>query len=125
MRHILSLILFATSAHAATIEKRDASDWPTRNHLRVAVTVTAASGVPILAAEKLPDDFNPDSVRVIGPQSRAVIACKVEWRRPQAQVSFVSRGPGAYHIYFDSGRAGETERIAAPAMVGTNDPITY
>src|SRR5262245_18403311 len=125
MRHILSLILFATFAHAGIIEKRGAGDWPTRNHMRVAVTVKAAQAVPVLATEKLPADFNPDSVRVIGPQSREIIPSKVEWRTPQAQVSWLSRGAGAYFIYFDTARAGETERLTAPAMVGTGDPITY
>ena len=119
------LILLAGLAHAATIEKRGASDWPTRNHMRLVVAVDAPRGTPVLATEKLPAGFNPDSVRVIGPGSREVIPSKVEWRTPQAELSWVSRGPGAYSVYFDIGGSGETERLASPAMVGTGDPITY
>jgi len=53
-------------AHAAGIETRGANAWPTRNHLRVAVTVDMPRGTPILATETLPSEFNPDSVRVVG-----------------------------------------------------------
>jgi len=123
---LVPLFVFgACVARSATVETRRAGDWPTRNHMRIAVTVNAARGVPVLAIEKLPADFNPDSVRVTGPDSRDIIPCKVEWHTPEAQVSWISRGAGAYFVYFDSGRSGETERLAAPAMVGTGDPITY
>ena len=118
-------VLAHAAAHAATVEQRGASDWPTRNHMRIAENVKVARGTPILCTEKLPLEFNPDSVRVIGPNSRERIPSKIEWRRPQAQVSWVSRGPGVYFIYFDVRRAGETERLTEPAMVGTGDAITY
>ena len=49
---------------------RAAGEWPTRNHMRFAVSVNAPRGTPVLAAEKLPAGFNPDSVRVMGPGSR-------------------------------------------------------
>ena len=123
---LLCLLLAASSfAPAATIEQRGSSDWPTRNHMRFAVRVGAPSGVPVLQTEKLPPEFNPDSVRLFGPGSRDTIASKVEWRTPQVEVSWISRGPGSYYVYFDVGGAGETARLAAPAMVGTGDPITY
>jgi FG-GAP-like repeat len=125
MRTLTLLLALTTLANSATIERRGAGDWPTRNHQRIAMTIRAARGVPVLASEKLPPGFNPDSVRVIGPDSTSIISCKTEWRTPTAEVSWISRGPGAYFIYFDTGREGETERLAAPAMVGTGDPITY
>ena len=109
----------------ATIENRGESDWPTRNHMRVVVHVRAERGTPVVAAETLPGDFNPDSVRVMGPASGNAIDAKVDWRTPQARVSWASQGPGAYAIYFDTGRKGETERLTAPAMAGTGDRITY
>ena len=122
----LALLLIAASlASASTIERRGASDWPTRNHLRIAVKTAAPRGTPILDVEQLPLEFNPDSIRVIGPESRELIPSKVEWRKPQAQISWVSRGPGAYTIYFDLHGAGETKRLVEPAMVGTGDAITY
>jgi hypothetical protein len=123
--HILSLILFTAVAHAGGIEERGTNDWPTRNHRRIAVSVKAARGLPVLASEKLPAGFNPDSVRVVGPGSPDILPSKVEWRVPTADISWISRGAGAYFIYFDTGHAGETERLAAPAMVGTGDRITY
>jgi hypothetical protein len=120
---LLSLVLAA--AQAATIEKRGGSDWPTRNHLRFAVDVSAPTGAPVLANEKVPAEFNADSVRVIGPDPRLAIPSKVEWRTPQVQVFWLSKGPGKYHVYFDLRKEGETERQIAPAMVGAGDPITY
>src|SRR5690348_394623 len=115
------LLLLAASgiAPAASIEQRGASDWPTRSHLRLAVNVDAPRGTPVLATEKLPPGFNPDSVRVFAGKSQDRIPTKVEWRTPEAEVSWISRGPSTYYIYFDLHGAGETERFAAPAMVGT------
>jgi hypothetical protein len=123
-RMFLSLVL-AGSCAGATIEQRGVSDWPTRDHMRLAVKVEVRSGCPVLQTEKLPSEFNPDSVRVLGPDSHESIASKVEWRTPQARVSWISRGPGTYYIYFDVRGSGETERVNSPAMVGTGDPITY
>ncbi len=123
----LIYLLLASSCfgQVVSIEKRGAADWPTRNHLRRAVTVDAPRSVPVLMTEELPADFNPDSVRVIGPGSGEIVRCKVEWKVPEAGVSFISRGAGTYYIYFDVRGAGETERVTSPAMVGTGDAITY
>lgn len=54
-----------------------------------------------------------------------LIPSKTEWRVPKARVSFRSTGAAAYRITFDEGQRGETQRLAAPAMVGTGDRITY
>lgn len=104
------------------IESRGGAEWPTQNHFRERIAVRAARGVPV-AAEFTFEGLNPDSVRVLaGRENRPV---KVEWRTPKARVSFFSAGPGEHAIYFDRGRDGETERLAAPAMVGTGDRVTY
>jgi hypothetical protein len=127
MRTVLLLVaaMLAPAAAAANIERRGADEWPTRNQFRITVNSQARRGVPVLVSEPLSLDFNPDSVRVIGPEPGVRIPSKVEWRRPQAQVSWVSRGSGVYRIYFDVRSEGETERLAEPAMVGTGDAITY
>jgi hypothetical protein len=111
-------------AAAGQIETRGTADWPTRNHLRVLTRVDAPRGLPVLVSETLPAGFNPDSVRVIGPDSTPV-ASKVDWRVPVASVSWVSKGPGRYAIYFDVRGSGESERLPGPAMVGTGDRVTY
>jgi len=119
------LVAAACLAQASPIEQRGNAAWPTRNHLRIAVQVDLPSGRPVLLTHDVPAGFNPDSVRVIRSTSPEVIPAKVEWRVPQMKVSWLSKGPGAYHAYFDIGRAGETARLAEPAMVGTGDPISY
>jgi hypothetical protein len=125
-RKLINMLLAAGLASpAATIQTRGASDWPTRNHLRVTVDLDAGPGIPFLDVETLPAGFNPDSVRVLGPEAREVVPSKVDWRVPQARISWISQGPGAYHVYFDTGRDGETERVTTPAMIGTGDRITY
>ena len=101
MRSTILSLLLAVSALAAAIEQRGSSDWPTRNHMRIEVTVAVRNGSPVLQTEKLPPGFNPDSVRVLAANSRDPIASKVEWRTPQARISWISRGAGAYCIYFD------------------------
>ncbi|MGD0774237.1 MAG: VCBS repeat-containing protein [Candidatus Solibacter sp.] len=125
LNFLCCLLAAACAVPAATIERRGASPWPTRNHLRFASTLDAPRGTPVLAQENLPAGFNPDSVRVIGPLSDGILPSKVDWRVPEATVSWVSAGPGTYRVYFDLAADGETERLAAPAMVGTGDRITY
>lgn len=110
---------------AAIVESRGGAAWPTRDQLRIAAPVHAARGIPVLAEENLPAEFNPDSVRVIGPGAAEIIPAKVDWRTPRAKVSWISRGAGTYHVYFDLHGSGETDRLPAPAMVGTGDRITY
>lgn len=86
---------------------------------------SAAEGVPILFAAQLPAGFNPDSIRVLGGGTSGPLPVKIEWRVPDARLSWRSAGPGTYYVYFDLGRAGEIERPAEPAMLGTGDRITY
>jgi hypothetical protein len=125
MRAILLFVAAGCLSPAAIIEKRTGDAWPTRNSMRFAVSVTAPRGTPVAATESLARNFNPDSVRVIGPVSREIIPSKVDWRIPRVRVSWVSRGAGTYHVYFDVHGAGETERMADPAMVGAGDRITF
>jgi hypothetical protein len=93
--------------------------------MRLTIATEAPRGAPVLAAETVPAEFSPDSVRVIGPGSDEIIPSKTDWRVPQAKISWISQGSGAYRIYFDARGSGETERLAAPAMVGTGDRLTY
>ena len=125
LRSLFLLLLCTLLLPAAGIERRGGEAWPTKNGLRFAVAVSAPAGIPVTATEKLPAAFNPDSVRVLRAGSAAVIPSKTEWRAPSASVSFLSQGPGTYHVYFDVRGAGETERLAAPAMVGTGDRVSY
>ena len=127
MRNVNLTLLMLLGALAASgqVEQRGAANWPTANHMRVRTVAGRPAGVPIAADLTLPDDFNPDSVRVIAEGGTRVLPSKTEWRRPSARVSFVSTGAAAYWIYFDAGNRGETQRLAAPAMVGTGDRITY
>jgi hypothetical protein len=126
---LLAVAIFSTSAQ---IEQRHdasagstAASWPTLDRMRVRREITQPAGAPVAVDLTLPDGFNPDSVRVIADGGTQVIPAKTEWRRPSARISFFSTGAAAYWFYFDEGRQGETQRLAAPAMVGTGDRITY
>jgi hypothetical protein len=117
--------LLVLAASAAPVEHRGGAAWPTRNQMRIAAKVTAPAGEPVLVIDKAPTGLNPDSVRVMAANSSGVIPSKVDWRDPELRMSWISRGPGAYHVYFDVRGSGETERLAEPAMVGTGDRMTY
>ena len=93
--------------------------------MRFAVRLRAHAGQPVLVSQEMPTGFNPDSVRVFAPDGSTLVPCKVQWRRPRVQLSWISQGAGTYHVYFDSGRDGETERMPEPAMVGTGDPVGF
>lgn len=118
-------VLLTVLSASGQIEQRGAAAWPTANHLRVRSTISRPEGVPVAVDLTLPGGFNPDSVRVIADGGSRVLPAKTEWRNPAARISFLSTGATAYWIYFDEGKRGETERLAAPAMVGTGDRITY
>jgi hypothetical protein len=120
------LLACALAAHGAvTVEHRDGDHWPTRNTMRFAAEITESVGVPIVISAQLPRQMNPDSIRVIGPASEAVVPAKTDWRVPDAKIRFHSQGPGKYYVYFDNRGAGETERLPEPAMIGSGDRITY
>jgi hypothetical protein len=125
MRTCVLIFAVASLAQAAAIERRAGDVWPTANHLRFTVAVKAAHGTPVEAIEELPPAFNPDSVRVIGPAAPGIVPSKTDWRTPRAKVSWISQGAGTYAVYFDVRGAGESARLAAPAMVGTGDRVTY
>lgn len=119
------LIACACLAPAAEIEHRGGASWPTANRMRLAVDVEAPAGRPVLAEARFPERFNPDSLRVIGPGPHPALPAKVEWRNPRAQIRWISRGAGAYHVYFDVRGSGESERPPEPAMIGAGDRMTY
>lgn len=118
-------MLGATADQIGPVEVRGTSAWPTRNSLRFAVTLTEPAGRPVLIVREMPAEFNPDSVRVFAVDGLQRIPCKTEWRRPRAEFRWVSRGPGAYHVYFDLCGAGETQRLPEPAMIGSGDRVSY
>ncbi|HWQ52365.1 MAG TPA: VCBS repeat-containing protein [Bryobacteraceae bacterium] len=124
-RIFLFLLACASLAQAGTVEHRAGAAWPTRNQMRIAAAIGIPAGQPVLFAADVPPRFNPDSLRVIGPGSPAVIPSKSDWRTPQVKVSWISRGPGTYYLYFDVRGSGESERLPEPAMIGTGDRITY
>lgn len=119
------LLCIATFGWAAEIETRNGAAWPTANHFRVRHTSSATAGVPLALDLHLPPEFNPDSVRVIAGGKSDMVPSKTEWRNPRARISFHSTGANTYFIYFDESDRGETKRLAAPAMAGTGDRITY
>lgn len=126
MIRLFPLVLALVSLAAPRqVERRGADPWPTANRYRIRNSQSPPSGVPVAADLTLPSAFNPDSVRVFAEGARAVIPSKVEWRTPNARVSFVSTGAPAYFVYFDEGANGETARLPAPAMIGAGDRITY
>lgn len=112
-------------AAAPPIEKRGGAAWPTANGMLIAVESDAKAGYPVWVDAEVPDGFNPDSVRVLAAEGGAVVPAKTEWRRPNARISWLSSGARRYFVYFDEGKRGETQRLAAPAMVGTGDRVTY
>lgn len=86
-------------------------------------TTSQPAGKPVLVEAQLPDSFNPDSVRVTAKSGGSPRPSKVDWRAPQARISFVSGGAGEYVIAYDQGAAGQ--RMPEPAMIGTGDRVTY
>jgi hypothetical protein len=123
MRTSIFLLATASMLTGAGIERRGSALWPNANHYRVVHTAEADVGTPLAVDFSTGIDFNPDSVRVVA--SGGVVPAKTEWRRPSVRVSFLSTGDSRYEVYFDAGRNGETERLVAPAMIGTGDRMTY
>jgi len=126
MRSVLlcGVTIAAYLAPAQVIERRGQAAWPTRNQMRFAVRAAVPSGRPLAASIQAPADLNPDSVRLIDSRQR-VVPCKVDWRRPRLRVSWLSTGPGEYHVYLDVHGSGETERLPEPAMIGAGDRLGY
>lgn len=121
---LLTLWLVPVWAAGPVIEARRNASWPTKNHYRVWHDApSTAKGLPVWLDAELPAEFNPDSVRVMAGND--AVPSKTEWRVPQARVSWLSTGATAYHVYFDTSNAGETERLAAPSMVGSGDRVMY
>ncbi|MEZ5400755.1 MAG: VCBS repeat-containing protein [Bryobacteraceae bacterium] len=123
MRALL-LLGAALAASAAQVAERGAAAWPTKNHYRIAQPGGAPRGLPVWMHTELPASFSPDSVRVLGAGA-APLPAKTDWRAPNARISWISDGSIEYHVYFDRGKNGETERLAEPAMIGAGDRITY
>lgn len=126
-RSLMSGCLLAACllVHAAEVERRAGAAWPTRNQYRVQHADAAPRGVPIAVDLTAPAAFNPDSVRVLAEGAAEPLPLKVEWRVPNARISFASTGAKSYAIYFDENMHGETQRAPEPAMIGTGDRVTY
>lgn len=126
MRLLVLLLISAAAPAQIKIEKRGEAQWPNANHYRFRVPGGVPKGHPVWADVKLPEGFNPDSIRVFeAGAALPVIPAKCEWRMPDARVSWISTGAKAYEVYFDTGSNGETKRLPQPAMVGTGDRVTY
>jgi hypothetical protein len=126
MLPVLFAVLFSASfSPGQVIAERGTSSWPTRNHYRLRHAVAAPRGRPILFEANVQKAVNPDSVRVVAEGAGTVTPSKVEWRTPALTVAWVATGATAYHVYFDEGRLGETERQTEPAMIGAGDRITF
>jgi hypothetical protein len=120
-----ALVCAAALAAAPPIESRGDAVWPTANHFRLTVDSSARPGAPVWVDAVLPPGFNPDSVRVLPAGGGQGHSAKVEWRRPNARISWLSSGAPRYHVYFDEGLRGETRRIAPPAITGVGDRLTF
>ena len=72
------------------------------------VRFESPAGTPVLFETTLPRDIDPDSVRVFAGETS--LPLKVDWRRPNARISWVSTGPGSYRI-----EVGEQSAEAAGA----------
>lgn len=109
----------------AQLEHRGAADWPTSNHFRVRHASNVPANQPVLLETEFPAGLSPDSVRVLAEGSAEVLLSKVDWRVPEARISWLSTGAENYFVYFDKAGEGETERQPEPAMLGAGDRITY
>lgn len=96
-----------------------------RNRQQASLAADAPAGHPIRLEIPANRGFSPDSVRLYEETTRKPIPVKVDYRRPSATLYFVSTGAGKYLATWDSFGQGETERLAAPAMVGSGDRVTY
>ena len=124
MRGVFFLVVAVSVAAAPVIEERGGAQWPTKNHYRLRQVSSAAThGKPVWVDAELTADFNPDSVRVMA--GGELVPSKTEWRQPHARISWRSTGALEYQVYFDKGSTGETERLAAPAMIGSGDRLMY
>jgi hypothetical protein len=106
-------------------ERNGATDWTTKNHFRVRRSGTEPAGFPLSVDFEFAGNLNPNSVRVIPRGSTESLPLKVEWKIPQARVSFLSTAAPEYVIYFDRGNAGEVVAAPEPAMIGTGDRVTF
>ncbi len=96
-----------------------------KNRQSNSLQVDSPAGVPVRIEIPVTRGFNADSVRFYEEATRTPIPVKVDYRRPTAWLHFVSTGAKAYVATWDTFGQGETERVAAPAMVGSGDRVTY
>ena len=111
---ILCVFLFAALLLAAD-----------RNRQSTSLSVDSPAGTPVRLEVPAARGFAPDSLRLYEEETKKPIAVKVEFQRPSAWIYFVSTGATRYVATWDGFGGGETERQAAPAMVGSGDRVTY
>ncbi len=109
----------------AQVERRSGNNWPAANHFRVRHPSSVPANQPVLLETELPAGFSPDSVRVLAEGSGRILPSKLDWRAPNARISWLSTGAEYYFVYFDNVGQGERERLPEPAMIGAGDRITY
>ena len=114
MRLFIVLLLAGLAAAAAD-----------KNRQSNSLEVDAPAGVPVRMEIPVSRGFEMDLLRLYEEDGRKPIPVKVDYHRPSAWLYFVSSGAKKYVATWDVFRQGETERIAAPAMVGSGDRVTY
>jgi len=110
-----SLLFFAALALSAADKNRQST----------VIELSVPVGVPARVEIPIRQGFSPDSLRLYEEPSKALVPVKVDYRRPTAWLHFVSTGSARYTATWDNVRMGETERLAAPAMVGSGDRVTF
>ncbi|HEU0119042.1 MAG TPA: VCBS repeat-containing protein [Bryobacteraceae bacterium] len=96
-----------------------------RNRQSNSLEVETLAGIPVRLEIPVARGFSADSLRLYEDAGRKPIPVKVEYRRPSAILYFQSTGAKKYIATWDVTGQGETERVAAPAMVGSGDRVTF
>jgi len=109
-------LILITGLVLATVDK---------NRQSTVIELSVPVGIPARVEIPIRQGFSPDSLRLYEEPSKALVPVKVDYRRPTAWLHFVSTGSARYTATWDNFRQGETERLAAPAMVGSGDRVTY
>jgi len=80
-------------------------------------------GSPVWVDRTLPADLHPDSIRV--HDGTTLVPSKLEWRVPNARISWLSTGAASYSVSYSLKAAGAAKRLTEPAMIGAGDRITF
>lgn len=87
------------------------------------VPSSTPKGRPVWVDRSLPVGLHTDSIRV--RDGAAIVPSKLEWRVPNARISWISTGAGSYSVSYALKSEGAAQRMVEPAMIGTGDRITF